>query len=72
MIRALDVRLVGGPGGIEVPVEGRRVVALPSTGDAADALRALADAASGLAWTHGRTALEELLDPGSPLYMEAP
>lgn len=72
MIRALDVRLVGGPAGLEVRVEGRLVAALRPVDDAAVALRALADAASGAAWTHGRSALEELLDPASPLYIEAP
>lgn len=67
----LDVRLVEGPRGVAVVVEGR-LVAVPPAQDAAEALRALADAASGAAWTHDRSALEELRDPASPLYREAP
>lgn len=71
MSALLDVRLVVcRDGAVRVSVDGRPV-ALDATSDHAEALLALARAASGIAWTERRTPGEVLADPASALYSRA-
>lgn len=71
MSRVIDIRLVlERDDALVVRVDGRRVVGLPSSNDAAAVLAALARGVESAAWTSARSTMDELADAGSVLYQE--